>query len=43
LLQGSHIQDIQEFATTWLWTCNHDRPDMALGGITPNQKLALVA
>ena len=27
----------------WLWTYNHDRPHMALGGITPQQKLALAA
>ncbi|MEV4777503.1 transposase, partial [Duganella sp. FT134W] len=27
----------------WLWTYNHDRPHMALGGITPIQKLALAA
>ncbi|MDB5796193.1 transposase, partial [Massilia sp. RP-1-19] len=27
----------------WLWTYNHDRPNMALGGITPKQKLALAA
>jgi putative transposase len=26
-----------------LWTYNHDRPNMALGGITPKQKLALAA
>lgn len=25
------------------WTYNHERPNMALGGITPKQKLALVA
>ncbi|WP_454776786.1 hypothetical protein [Janthinobacterium tructae] len=35
--------DIQDFATRWLWTYNHDRPNMALGGITPKQKLALAA
>jgi putative transposase len=37
------LDEIQEFATNWLWTFNHDRPNMALGGITPRQKLALVA
>ena len=37
------IEDIQDFATRWLWTYNHDRPNMALGGITPKQKLALAA
>jgi hypothetical protein len=35
--------DHQDFATQWLWTYNHDRPNMALGGITPKQKLALAA
>jgi hypothetical protein len=37
------LDEIQEFATRWLWTCNHDRPNIALGGITPKQKLALAA
>jgi putative transposase len=37
------LDEIQEFATCWLWTHNHDRPNMALGGITPKQKLALAA
>ena len=27
----------------WLWTYNYERPNMALGGITPMQKLALAA
>jgi putative transposase len=37
------IEDVQAFATRWLWTYNHERPNMALGGITPKQKLALAA
>ena len=37
------LDEIQEFATRWLWTYNYDRPNMALGGITPKQKLALAA
>jgi len=37
------LDGIQDFATRWLWTYNHDRPNMALGGITPKQKLALAA
>lgn len=37
------IEEVQEFATRWLWTYNHQRPNMALGGITPKQKLALAA
>jgi len=34
------IEQVQEYATQWLWTYNHERPHMALGGITPKQKLA---
>ncbi len=26
-----------------LWTYNHERPNMALGGITPAMKLAMAA
>jgi putative transposase len=37
------IEEVQEYATRWLWTYNHERPNMGLGGITPNQKLAMVA
>jgi len=37
------IDEVREFATRWMWTYNHERPNMALGGITPKQKLALVA
>ena len=37
------IAEVQVSATRWLWTYNNERPNMALGGITPKQKLALVA
>jgi putative transposase len=37
------VDEVQEFATKWLWTDNHKRENMALGGITPKQKLALAA
>jgi len=37
------IAQVQEHATQWLWTYNHERPNMAIGGITPIQKLALAA
>jgi putative transposase len=37
------LEEIQDFATRWMWTYNHERPNMALGGITPKQKLALDA
>ncbi len=37
------IDEVRDYATRWLWTYNNERPNMALGGITPKQKLALVA
>ena len=37
------IQEAQDYATDWLWTYNHDRPNMGIGGITPAQKLKLAA
>jgi putative transposase len=37
------IGEVQDFATQWLWTYNNERPNMGIGGITPKQKLALVA
>jgi putative transposase len=37
------IHDVQAFATQWLWSYNHERPNMAIGGITPKQKLAMAA
>ena len=37
------VAEVQQFATDWLWTYNHERPNMALGGMTPSQKLALAA
>ncbi len=37
------IEQVQDIATRWLWTYNHERPNMAFGGITPMQKLALAA
>ena len=33
----------QDYATRWLWSYNHERRNMALGGITPKQKLAIAA
>jgi putative transposase len=37
------IEAVQDSATRWLWTYNNERPNMALGGITPSMKLALAA
>jgi putative transposase len=31
------------FATQWMYKYNHQRPNMALGGFTPKQWLAMVA
>ena len=37
------IEHVQLSATRWLWTYNHERPNMAIGGITPMQKFAMAA
>lgn len=37
------MNEVQEAATRWLWTYNNERPNMALGGFTPMQKLAMAA
>jgi putative transposase len=37
------LDEVQDFATRWLWQYNHERPNMALGGITPKQKSVLAA
>jgi transposase InsO family protein len=39
----SSITEVQDAATRWLWTYNNERPYMALGGITPRQKIAMAA
>jgi putative transposase len=36
------IEEVQIAATKWLWTYNNERPNMAIGGITPIQKLAML-
>jgi len=37
------IEEVQDFATRWMWSYNHDRLHMALGGFTPKQHLAKAA
>lgn len=37
------LEEVQMYATQWMWKYNHDRPNMALGGITPKQRLAMAA
>lgn len=39
----SSIVEMQEFATRWQWLYNNERPNMALGGITPAQRLVVAA
>ena len=37
------IEEVQYYATKWLWSYNNERPNMGIGGITPRQKLKLAA
>ena len=37
------IRLAQDHATRWLWTYNNERPNMAIGGITPIMKLRKAA
>ena len=37
------LAEIQDFARRWMWSCVLERPNMALAGITPNQRLAMAA
>ena len=37
------IEEAQDYATRWLWTYNNERPNMAIGGITPAMKLKQAA
>ena len=41
--QFASIKEAQHQATTWLWTYNNQRPNMAIGGIPPAAKLARAA
>lgn len=34
------VDHAQQTATQWLWLYNNEWPNMAIGGITPKQKLA---
>lgn len=38
-----NLEHVQQYATDWMWTYNHDRPHMALGRLTPKQRLAMAA
>ncbi len=37
------LEEVQIHATQWMWKYSHERPNMALGGITPKQRLAMAA
>ncbi len=37
----TEIEEVQNVTTKWLWTYNNERPNIALGGFTPMQKLAM--
>jgi hypothetical protein len=37
------IEHARETATQWLWHYNNERPNMAIGGVTPKQKLLKAA
>jgi putative transposase len=39
----SDLDHARETATAWLWRYNNDRTNMAIGGITPAQKLKKAA
>jgi putative transposase len=38
-----NLDEVQRFATLWLWAYNHERPNIALGGFTPNQRMDMAA
>jgi putative transposase len=37
------IAAVQARASNWLWTYNNQRLNIAIGGITPKQRLAMAA
>ena len=37
------LEEVRQHATRWLWIYNNERPNMAIGGITPIQKLSMAA
>ena len=37
------LEQVRQAAADWMWTYNHERPNMALGGFTPKQRLAMAA
>ena len=37
------IEQVQDYATRWMYVYNHERPNMAIGGVPPKQRLASAA
>ena len=37
------LEEVRIYATQWMYQYNHERPHMALGGMTPIQRLAMAA
>lgn len=37
------LGEIREYARQWRWRYNHERPNMALAGIIPKQRLTMAA
>lgn len=37
------IEEAQQIATEWLWTCNNERLNVGIGGVTPAMKLKMAA
>jgi putative transposase len=37
------LEQVRIFATQWIYRYHHERPYMALGGMTPMQRLAMTA
>jgi len=42
LYYWSDLADVQDFATKWMWSYNHDTPKKALGGLTPKQRSVML-
>lgn len=38
-----NIEEVQDYATKWLWMYNNERPNTGIGGITPMQKVNRIA
>ena len=38
-----NLDEVRLFVTQWMWKYNHERPSMALDGMTPKQRSAMAA